>query len=111
MILLLGGSGYLGQAFRRELQRRQWPFRNLARSEVDYTRFDSLLAFLRANRPEFVINCAGYTGKPNVDACETAKADTLAGNALLPLTIATACATPDTPWGHISSGCIYTGAK
>lgn len=111
MILLLGGSGYIGGAFVRELKRRELPFKNLSRSELDYTRFDPLFAFLKANQPEFVINSAGFTGKPNVDACEMAKADTLAGNTLLPLTIATACAALAIPWGHVSSGCIYSGAK
>jgi len=66
---------------------------------------------LSETKPEFLINVAGYTGKPNVDACENAKADTLAGNTLLPHTIAEACAATDTPWGHVSSGCIYSGAK
>jgi dTDP-4-dehydrorhamnose reductase len=58
-----------------------------------------------------VVNAAGYTGKPNVDACELAQADTLQGNTLLPLTIAQACAAAQVPWGHVSSGCIYAGAK
>ena len=40
---------------------------------------DALTAFLRETKPQFLINAAGYTGKPNVDACETARADTLAG--------------------------------
>ena len=40
-----------------------------------------------------------------------AKADTLAGNTLLPQTIAHACAAAGIPWGHVSSGCIYSGAK
>jgi dTDP-4-dehydrorhamnose reductase len=66
---------------------------------------------LRAARPEFVVNCAGYTGKPNVDACETAQADTLQGNTLFPLTLAQACATEGVPYGHVSSGCIYSGAR
>ena len=57
------------------------------------------------------INAAGYTGKPNVDACETARADTLQGNTLLPQTIAQACAAAGIPWGHVSSGCIFSGAK
>jgi dTDP-4-dehydrorhamnose reductase len=78
---------------------------------VDYTRFDLLLEFLRRKKPSFVINAAGYTGKPNVDACELDKAGTLLGNALLPQTIAHACAAAKVPWGHISSGCIYSGAK
>jgi len=111
MILLLGGTGYIGQAFAAELQRRNKPFVSLSRREVDYTRFDLLLGFLKSRKPEFVVNAAGYTGKPNVDACEIAKADTLVGNAMLPQTIAHACAAMNIPWGHVSSGCIYSGAK
>ena len=94
MILLLGATGYIGQAFAEELARAQTPFTALSRKELDYTRFDALLGFLRETKPEFLINAAGYTGKPNVDACETARADTLAGNTLLPQTIAHACAAP-----------------
>jgi len=111
MIALLGASGYIGQAFASELQRRQKPFQSLRRKELDYTRFDTLVRYLRDSKAEFVINAAGYTGKPNVDACEIARAETLAGNSLLPQTIAHACATAGIPWGHVSSGCIYTGAK
>ncbi len=110
MILLLGATGYIGQAFAAELKRRGRPFRALSRSELDYTRFDPLLAWLREHRPEFVVNAAGYTGKPNVDACEEHKADTLQGNTLLPLTLAQACSAAGIPWGHVSSGCIYAGA-
>lgn len=111
MILLLGASGYIGEAFAKELQQRKWPFKALSRAEADYRRFDVLHDFLGMVRPEFVINAAGYTGKPNVDACENAKADTLVGNTLLPQTIAHACAALDIPWGHVSSGCIFNGAK
>jgi len=111
MILLLGASGYIGQAFAAELVRRRQEFLPLARRELDYARFDLLLEFLRLRKPGFVINAAGYTGKPNVDACELAKADTLAGNTLLPQTISDACAAAGIPWGHVSSGCIFSGAK
>jgi dTDP-4-dehydrorhamnose reductase len=111
MILLLGASGYIGQAFVRELQRRKWPFVPLSRKEADYSRFEVLLDFLKKNKPEFLVNVAGYTGKPNVDTCESAKADTLIGNTLLPQTIAHACMVWDIPWGHVSSGCVFSGAK
>jgi dTDP-4-dehydrorhamnose reductase len=111
MILLLGAAGYIGEAFAKEMQRRKLDFMPLSRAQVDYARFDLLLEFLRARKPAFVVNAAGYTGKPNVDACELHKADTLAGNTLLPQTIAHACAAVGIPWGHISSGCIYSGAK
>ncbi len=111
VISVLGGSGYIGQAFINELVRRNARMQLVSRARVDYTRFDTLLRYLREVKPEFVINCAGFTGKPNVDACENAKADTLAGNTLLPQTIAHACAVAGIPWGHVSSGCIYSGAK
>jgi dTDP-4-dehydrorhamnose reductase len=111
MILLLGGSGYVGQAFEAELLRRQWPFAPLARRDVDYSRFNVLLDYLRKRKPAFVINTAGYIGKPNVDACENAKAETLLGNVVLPVTIAHACLEAGVPWGHVSTGCIYNGAK
>src|SRR5256885_16819413 len=109
MILLLGASGYIGQAFARELQTRQLEFEALSRRTLDYTQFPKLLSLLTSRKPKFVINAAGYTGKPNVDACELAKADTLMGNALLPQTIGHACAATDVPWGHVSSGCIFSG--
>jgi dTDP-4-dehydrorhamnose reductase len=111
MILLLGASGYIGKAFVTELQRRRTDFISLSRKQADYTRFDVLLDFLKTKTPTFVINAAGYTGKPNVDACELHKADTLQGNTLFPQTIAHACVAAGIPWGHVSSGCIYSGAK
>jgi len=111
MFALLGSSGYIGQAFSRELRRRNLPFDPLSRSRLNYADFETFLNYLRRVRPAFVINAAGYTGKPNVDACETARADTLQGNTLLPATLAHACAEAGIPWGHVSSGCIYSGAK
>src|SRR5712664_3452907 len=110
MILLLGATGYIGEAFARELERRKESFAVLSRKTVDYSRFEELLKYLCSEKPEFVINAAGYTGKPNVDACEAARADTLQGNTLLPLTIAQACLAANIPFGHVSSGCIYAGA-
>src|SRR5882672_2258008 len=111
MILLLGASGYIGEAFSRALRERNQDFTTLSRKRLDYTRFDLLLNYLRENKPAFLINAAGYTGKPNVDACEDARADTLQGNSLFPQTVAHACLEASVPWGHVSSGCIFSGAK
>jgi dTDP-4-dehydrorhamnose reductase len=111
MIVLLGGTGYIGGQFARTLQKRGVKFAAPSRTEVDYGRFTVLRQFLEKTRPEFLINAAGYTGKPNVDACEQNKADTLQGNALFPAAVAQACASLGIPYGHVSSGCIYSGAK
>ena len=111
MIYLLGGSGYVGQAYQALLTGKGIPFRNLRRAELDYTDGTKLREALRRDRPAFLINAAGYTGKPNVDACELHKQECLFGNAVLPGIIADACADAGVPWGHVSSGCIYTGAR
>ena len=111
MIFLLGGSGYIGNAYIKYLQRNAIAFRSLSRSDLDYTNPAKLTAVLRAEKPEFLINAAGYTGKPNVDACEIHKAECMAGNAVLPGIIAQACEAANVPWGHVSSGCIFTGSR
>jgi len=111
MIILLGASGYIGEAFAAELKRSGRPFTPLARNTVDYTRFDVLLDYLKKVKPEFLINAAGYTRRPNVDACESARDATLQANTLFPLTVSHACAVAGVPWGHVSSGYIYSGAK
>jgi dTDP-4-dehydrorhamnose reductase len=111
MIYLLGGSGYVGLSYQKLLTHKNIPFKNLVRSDLDYTDVATLIGALEADQPEFLINAAGYTGKPNVDACEADKANCLFGNAILPGRIAEACEATNTPWGHVSSGCIYTGAR
>jgi dTDP-4-dehydrorhamnose reductase len=111
MIYLLGGSGYVGQAYQALLTRKGVPFRNLRRAELDYSDRATLRAALLRDRPEFLINAAGYTGKPNVDACELHRHECLDGNAVLPGVIADACTEAGVPWGHVSSGCIYTGER
>jgi len=111
MILLLGASGYVGQAFARELRRMGQCFIPLTRNAIDYTQFEVLFDYVRKIKPEFIINAAGYAGKPNVDACELAREETLYLNTLLPQMIARVCSMTNTPWGHVSSACIYSGAK
>ncbi len=111
MIYLLGGSGYVGSAYQALLQRKGLAFRNIRRAEFDYTNQAALTGLLKREQPSFLINAAGYTGKPNVDACELHKSECLMGNAVLPGTVASACADAGVPWGHVSSGCIYSGAR
>lgn len=110
MIVLLGGTGYVGGAFQKFFRSRGIPFQSLSRREVDYTQGPVLTHWLNTHKPDFLINAAGYTGKPNVDACEADKANCLFGNAVLPGIVAEACAAADIPWGQVSSGCIYSGA-
>jgi UDP-glucose 4,6-dehydratase len=111
MILLLGGSGYIGSAFQSFLTSKGLAYRKIARSEVDYYDKAQLAQLIRTSGASFLINAAGYTGKPNVDACELDKTSTLLGNAVLPGIIREVCEDNRLPWGHVSSGCIYTGRR
>ena len=59
-----------------------------------------LEAYLKDSDYAFLICAAGYTGKPNVDACELHKQETLLGNAILPGLVRSACESVDLPFGY-----------
>lgn len=95
MITLLG-HGYIGCQIARELLRQEIVFEWATHKQW---------------KPagSVIINAAGYTGSPNVDACETHKADCIRGNVTWPQEVERRCA--GLPVIHISSGCIYDGYK
>ena len=111
MILLLGGTGYIGQAFIKKFMEEDIEYHAITREDLDYTNFHRIFYYLRANAKTFdvLINCAGYVGKPNVDACEDNKGECIKGNVLFPEMIAGICSELMIKYVHISSGCIYTG--
>jgi dTDP-4-dehydrorhamnose reductase len=111
MILLLGASGFIGRAFANELRRRGHSFIPLNRRAFDYSRFDFLFDYVRTMRPVFLINAAGYSGSADESATRAEREKMMAANAILPQMIARVCAMTKTPWGHVSSGDIYSGAK
>ena len=111
MYIVLGSTGYIGSRFLRFLNINSNSVLGISRSDIDYTSPEILKEFLRFKKPRFLINAAGYTGKPNVDACESAKLDCLNGNAVLPGTIRQVCEELKITWGHVSSGCIYSGRR
>jgi dTDP-4-dehydrorhamnose reductase len=111
MILLLGSTGYVGNAFQSYLIQRGITFKTVSLSSVKESRRVVLDRVLEEIKPAFVINAAGFTGKPNVDACEHQKLECLEGNVILAGQVAEACAKHGVPWGLVSSGCIYNGAR
>ena len=108
MYIILAPSGYVGSKFFEYLQRNGDEALGVSRNDLDYYNPATLKSFLKAKNPRFLINAAGYTGKPNVDACESAKSDCLLGNSVLPGIIREVCEDLNIVWGHVSSGCIYS---
>jgi len=111
VIIVLGGNGYIGSAVKHCADEGGVESVVISRDVFDYTDSFVLKEYLSGARASFLINCAGYTGKPNVDACESAKYECLQGNAVLPGIIREVCEDLKIPWGHVSSGCIYSGRR
>jgi dTDP-4-dehydrorhamnose reductase len=93
MIILIG-HGYIGKAIKKELEAQ-----NLEHIWIKHS--DPIPPGKRS-----IINATGFTGVPNVDACEIYKQETIDGNVLYPLFLEQ---TEKCPIIHISSGCVYTG--
>lgn len=113
MILVLGQTGYIGSQFINELEYRKLPYIGLSRVDINYCNYSDLFSYVTTSNLrgfDLIINCAGYIGRPNVDACEDHKAETIEGNVVLPKMLSDICVeTGYTKLMHISSGCIYNG--
>ena len=109
LIALFGPNGYVGQQFSSYLHSTGYVYHSINRKMCDCSDKDKVYETLLTVKPDFVINCAGYTGKPNVDACEENKEATYKGNVDIPMNLGQACRDLSIPWGHVSSGCIYNG--
>jgi UDP-glucose 4,6-dehydratase len=110
MYIVLGKNGYIAEAIIKELKSRNLRHVAWSRTDVDYTNLAELKYNLYILGDDLhIINCAGYIGQPNVDACELAKADCVEGNVLLPMMLAQLSNEKEYDFTQISSGCIYGG--
>ena len=108
-LIILGAGGYVGTALKKACDAQGLAYVVFERSET--LNSDLLTRAISNSGADYLINCAGYTGKPNVDACELHKAQCLEGNGVLPGIVRKACEDVGIPWGHVSSGCIFTGRR
>ena len=108
-VVILGSNGYVGGELKKHCDANGIDFVCLGRSHSKDP--ETLSLAIRESNADYLINCAGFTGKPNVDACELLKADCLMGNSVLPGIVSEACLKIGIPWGHVSSGCIFTGRR
>ena len=112
MIILFGSTGYIGSEFVKQLAELKLPV--FLWPNTKNTTFKDLEKWYdEAGYPLIgaAINAAGYTGKPNVDACELDKVGTIHGNITWPQILTDWCMLNDIPLGHVSSGCIYEGRR
>ena len=109
--ILLLGRGYVGTRLNNFLTANGVEVDAFKRAELDYTSPIVLQKFLqeRPDKYEAVINCSGYTGVPNVDACEKNKQDCWFWNVIVPRNVVLSSNMFSIPTIQVSSGCIYTG--
>lgn len=93
-MIVLFGHGYVADNIAKELHKQSFVFVRLSHHA------------LVPKEAKFIINAAGFTGNPNVDACEVLRDECVDGNILWPLRLEKST---DLPILHISSGCVYTG--
>lgn len=111
-LLVIGSGGYVGSSYARYLCSNEADVWYLpTRSFLDFTNKTVVSELIKSKNIKYVINCAGYTGKPNVDACEDDKNNCLKGNVTFPLDLAEACYDNGVGLAHVSSGCIYSGKR
>ena len=67
-ILLLGASGNMGRAFKAALAKGNFQTLAPSRAQMNYCNFEVLRQYIRGlDGIDFLINAAGFTGKPNVE--------------------------------------------
>ncbi len=101
-VVILGHRGFIGTHLQAVYPQAKTPDLDIADPRAVGDMLDAL-------KPDVVINCAGKTGRPNVDWCEDHKLETLRSNVTGPLVLLDECAKRGTYWVHVGSGCIYEG--
>jgi len=107
--VLILGKGYVGTNLYDFTKSLKTEYIIHSRETLDYTNLSILNKFILNNSITHVVNCFGFTGRPNVDECESRKEECWQLNVMLPLEISKICENLKIKYIHISSGCIYTG--
>ena len=76
-------------------------------SEARTENRDSVIKDIEKYNPNFVLNAAGVTGRPNVDWCEDHKIETIRSNVIGTLNIADICAERNIHHLLYATGCIF----
>lgn len=102
--LLFGATGWIGIKLTALLE-KQGEIIVKAQSRLENRQ--DIQQEIDAVRPDFVINAAGVTGRPNVDWCETHKQDTIRANLIGALNLADVCYVHSVHLTNFGTGCIY----
>jgi len=112
--VLILGKGYIGNSLSNLLKIKDVEIYHTSKAEIDYFNIDILdshISYLNKNHIDFIINCVGFTGKPNVEQCEYHKEMCWKYNVNLPILLTSIAKKYNIPVIHIGSGCIYSSQE
>lgn len=107
-ILVVGGSGMLGQDVVSDLRCRGHDVEAPAHSDFDLTEPESVATLPGRGPYDWIINCAAYTA---VDRAESEADEAAVLNALGPRYLAMACALTGSRFLHVSTDYVFDGSK
>jgi dTDP-4-dehydrorhamnose reductase len=100
MIALIGSTGYVGSAFRKELTGRDLAW-------IPYHHWEPMEKIARNPALALIINCAGYIPTQSVSLCDNNPQETIRGNLILPTLLAERCREMGIPFAQVSTGCLW----
>lgn len=106
--ILILGKGYVGNHLFDYLK-NNFIVTIKSAEELNYHDPKTLHKYLINNDIHVVINCSGFTGRPNIDEAERKKDLCWELNTKSPLRVNSVCNALGINYLHVSSGCIYDG--
>jgi len=104
VVLVIGHRGWIGGMVCTLLEQQGIKY---YKSQVRMEMRESLCEELDRLKPTNVFNCAGVTGRPNVDWCEGNKEKTIKANVIGCLTLVDCCYDRNIHVSNLATGCIF----
>ena len=106
-VVVTGCNGQLGRALKIELGKDdRFEYIGTDVDQIDITKSDELIAYIKDINPYAVVNCAAYT---NVDGCEKNEDLAMKINAIGPRNLAVASREVGAKFVHISTDYVFPG--
>lgn len=102
--LIWGGNGWVAGHLEAMLKSQH---KTVHTTVVRMENREAVIKTIEDIKPTHVLNCAGCTGRPNVDWCEDNKQATIRSNVIGTLNLADVCFERDIHMTNFATGCIY----
>ena len=106
--LVFGKNGWIGGILIEMLNKQGYVVKGASSRLEDR---ESVKQEIESFKPTHVLNCAGVTGRPNVDWCEDNKQATIRSNVIGTLNLADVCWNAGVHLTNFATGCIYAYDK